>query len=338
MLKLSVIIALYNNRIYIKDCIDSIYRQSLSDDEFEVIVVDDGSTDGGGDWVESYYSSRTNLRVIRHEVNKGVGEARNTGTRNAKGDYLHFIDADDFILTGSYQYLIDHILPLDSDVIYTSFVKDGRAGDYFENTDVSYIGSIKDYLHANSISVVVWRKIFRRTFIEQHNLSWIPVTYNEDTYFTWNALRYEGSLTVWQAKIYSYRTNENSIVHTRDVVHVKKTVDDMLKVNMLLKSFADYYEDCRPVLQSFASRYLILFNRILCTPYSYKEIKEIFAHCAEIGTTHIIGGKHIKIIDLIYHLPFFYYVMQRCVLKLYFMWHRINDEGDYLGRRLTPER
>lgn len=336
MLILSVIIALYNNRVYIKDCIDSIYRQSLSDDEFEVIVVDDGSTDSGGDWVESYYSNRTNLRVIRHEVNKGLGEARNTGLRNAKGDYLHFVDADDFILTGSYRYLIDRILSLDSDVIYTSFVKDGHAGDSFEKSEVSYTGSIKDYLHANNIAVVVWRNIFKRTFFERNKLQWLPISYNEDTFITWNALRHEGSLTIWQAKIYSYRTNKNSIIHNRNVEEVRTTIEDMIIVNEQLKRFAADYKDCRPVFQSFTSRYLILFNRILCMPYSYREIKAVFARCAEIGIKHLTGGRRLKLMDFIYHHPCLYFVFQRLILIAYFGCHRISEQsGDYISHRLS---
>lgn len=336
MPKLSVIIALYNNRIYIKDCIDSIYLQSLSEDEFEVIVVDDGSTDGGGDWVESYYSNRTNLRVVRHDVNKGLGEARNTGLRNAKGEYLHFVDADDFILTDSYRYLIDHILPYGSDVIFTSFVKDGHVGDEFENSPVAYTGSIRDYLRANSMAVVIWRKIFKRTFFDRNKLFWAPITYNEDTFFTWNALRYEGSLTEWQAKIYSYQTNKNSVTYSRKLNEVGTTIDDMLFVNQQLKSFAADYEDCRPVFQSFTSRYLILFNRILCFPYSYKKQKEIFARCAEIGTKHLIGGKRLKLIDFIYHHPRLYHFSQRLILIAYFGCHRISEHsGDYLSHRLS---
>lgn len=339
MVKLSVIIALYNNRIYIKDCIDSIYQQSLLEDEFEVIVVDDGSTDGGDDWVERNFSNRHNLRVVRHDVNKGLGEARNTGLRNAKGDYLHFVDADDFILTGSYRYLIDNILPLGSDVIYTSFVKNGHVGEGFENMSVSYTGCIRDYLYANSMSVLVWRKIFKRTFLVENELRWIPISYNEDAFFTWNALRYEGSITEWPARIYSYRTNKNSIIHSRDLEKVRTTIADMLIVNQQLKSFADDYKDCRPVLQSFTSRYLILFNRILCMPYSYKEQKEIFAVCAEIGTDHLIGGKQIKIIDFIYHHPRLYNIFQRFILIVYFGCHRINEHsGDYLSHRLSDGR
>ena len=336
MLKLSVIIALYNNRIYIKDCIDSIYRQSLSEDEFEVIVVDDGSTDGGGDWVERNYSNRPNLRVIRHDVNKGLGETRNTGLNNAKGDYLHFVDADDFILDGSYRYLIDNILPLESDVIYTSFVRDGHVGDCFENAAVSYTGSIHEYLRANSMAVVIWRKIFKRVFIEKNKLHWLPITYNEDTLITWNALRYEGSLTEWLAKTYSYRTNENGIVRSRNLKVVRTTIEDMLIVNQQLKSFAADYKDCRPVVQSYTSRYLILFNRILCFPYSYQEQKEIFARCAEIGTKHLIGGIRLKLLDFIYHHPCLYHVFQRLILITYFGCHRISEHsGDYLTHRLS---
>lgn len=335
MVKLSVIIALYNNRIFIKDCIDSIYLQSLSDDEFEVIVVDDGSTDGGGDWVEQNYSSHSNLHVIRHAENKGLGEARNTGLKNAKGEYLHFVDADDFILTGSYRYLIDHILPLESDVIYTSFVRDGHVGDCFENVPVSFTGSKSDYLQSNSIAVHIWQKIFRRTFINSNHLHWLPINYNEDAYFTWNALRYECSIIVWQAKIYSYRTNKDSLVNCRNVEQVKKSVNDIIIVNQQLKSFSSCYDGCPAVKSNFTHKYQILFNRILCTPYSYKEIKEIFPQCAKIGISHLRVSGYMKAVNFLYHHPFIYFIFQSLIVRLYFQTHKVTPENpDFIDRRL----
>lgn len=337
MMRLSVIVALYNNRVFIRDCIDSLYQQSLSDDEFEVIVVDDGSTDGGGDWVEQHYSNHPNLRVVRHEVNKGLGEARNTGLREAKGDYVHFIDADDFILSGAYRYFIDNILPLDSDIFFISYVKDGLLGNHFENGDVSFTGRIGDFLHRNGMSVLVWRKIFRRAFFERNTLHWPSISYGEDTVITWDAFRYEGTITEWKAKVYSYRTNDSGIVRQRTIQGVKKSIEDFIVVNLKQRDLSPYYASYPNVRMNFTDKYCILFNRILCTPHSYQELKRLFSRCAEIGIEHLAIRKEIRLMNFFYHHPILYIIFYPLIVKLYFIRNpHLEKDCDFLTKRLRP--
>lgn len=102
---ISVIIPLFNCGNYISRCIDSVRRQGLSDNEYEVIVVNDGSMDNGPEIVSRYSEKYSNI-VLINQHNKGVSSARNLGLKHARGKWVHFVDADDFLIDNGYQHLI----------------------------------------------------------------------------------------------------------------------------------------------------------------------------------------------------------------------------------------
>ena len=93
---LSIIVPVYNCKVFIFQCIDSLYRQDVSVDSYEVIIVDDGSDNGAEKIVDEIQKHYNNMRVI-HKENGGVSSARNEGIRYARGKYVWFIDADDFV-------------------------------------------------------------------------------------------------------------------------------------------------------------------------------------------------------------------------------------------------
>lgn len=98
-MNLSIIIPAFNVEGYIGKCLNSIYSQDISETEYEIIVVDDGSTDNTLQVVQQICSLHSNLRMI-HKTNGGVGSARNAGLEASKGDFALFVDADDWIVSG----------------------------------------------------------------------------------------------------------------------------------------------------------------------------------------------------------------------------------------------
>lgn len=326
---------MYNKEQYIRQCIDSIYDQGLDEDEFEVIIVDDGSTDGGGAVADSIAAMHSNMRVV-HQANKCLGEARNAGLNIATGKYLHFIDADDFLLAGSYRHIVDNLIPHDPEIMVLDNVNDATYGDAMIPGHVKYVGDIRQYIENNYMRVHVWIKLFKRSFMEANGLKWPAINFNEDTAITWSALRHGGTLLVSNDKIYSYRTNPQGIVRKRDVEHVKKTVCDLVTVNSLLKEYAPNFSGYNPVKSNFTHKYRMLFNRILCTPYSFKEIKEIFARCATIGISHLHPSKDIKVYNLLYNHPVLYYVFQWFIRTAYFARFKVGDNStDFINRKLS---
>ena len=103
MKRLSIIVPVYNVEKYVRTCVESIFRQGLSDDEFEVIIINDGTPDRSIEIISDIIAAHNNIRVINQQ-NQGVSITRNNGIKNANGEYIVFIDSDDLIF--------DNCLPL----------------------------------------------------------------------------------------------------------------------------------------------------------------------------------------------------------------------------------
>lgn len=240
---LSVIIPLYNNAPYLRDCINSLYRQGIGNTNFEVIIIDDGSTDNGGRIADQIAVEHTNVRVY-HQANAGTGRARNAGLQKAQGEYIHFVDPDDFMLDNSYRYVADKLLANHPDVICFGYVKDGNLGNEYSKGEIVYQGEAKNYYSNNGMRVNLPFKWLKRFFIQKHQLEFPSISYGEDSVFTWNVFRHECLLLVCNAKLYSYRTNYNSAEMATEIHHVKATIDNLIYVNYRLKDFSDNYIDC----------------------------------------------------------------------------------------------
>ena len=113
---LSIIIPLYNCEKYIKQCLDTIFRQEMNESEFEVIVIDDGSKDSGYSLASEYAKRYQNIIVMKQE-NQGVACARNNALEKATGDYVTFVDADDMLVFGSLGKLIKIAVDNKADIV-----------------------------------------------------------------------------------------------------------------------------------------------------------------------------------------------------------------------------
>ena len=114
MTKISVIIPVYNVEKYLSKCIESVLEQDFSD--YEIILIDDGSTDTSGKLCDEYAENYSAIKVI-HQQNKGLGGARNTGIEAAEGQYLLFVDSDDYIRDNIMTFLYDTAVCNDSDIV-----------------------------------------------------------------------------------------------------------------------------------------------------------------------------------------------------------------------------
>lgn len=108
---ISVIVPIYNQEKYLERCVDSILRQTYSN--LEIILIDDGSTDKSGEICEAYLRKDTRIQVV-HKKNGGLSSARNAGIKVARGEYIGFVDSDDFIAEDMYQILMEHCLRYDN--------------------------------------------------------------------------------------------------------------------------------------------------------------------------------------------------------------------------------
>ena len=159
---LSIIIPLYNCAPYIGTCLDSILQQGLAADEYEVVVIDDGSTDGGAEVVNAYSAQHPNIRLVQQE-NGGVAAARNRGISEARGEYIEFVDADDRLLPGGIATLRD------------CYLNDGRP----DMVSMGMYTVDRYYDPARFEHINDHRTLFRGTFLDfaqQHSFGWSSVS------------------------------------------------------------------------------------------------------------------------------------------------------------------
>lgn len=210
---ISVIIPAYNASKTICTTLDSLVGQTRSD--FEVLIIDDGSVDNTYE-VCTLYTSEKKFRVIKQE-NKGVSAARNLGINNAKGDYILFMDADDFISKSAISEIYEHLEKNNSDIAFFNY--------YIKNKNeeilVSNSGEIvKDKIIVNimkgGVRGFVWNKVFRKSFIQKNNLFFSEnLKYCEDEEFLLDSIWLSNKISYLNSYLYYYIQHENSFTNQK---------------------------------------------------------------------------------------------------------------------------
>ena len=176
-LNLSIILPCYNVDRYIADCLDSIYAQDLPEDEFEVICVNDCSTDGTRKIISDCAALHPNLTLIDHTENLTAGGARNTGIKAAKGEYIWFVDPDDKISPNSSGTVYKIAKGKDIDVLMFNYDIIDEANHFLEKknvfTDSDVFGGqeyvVKYFPNHFSRLCVVWCCLFRTVFLKERD-------------------------------------------------------------------------------------------------------------------------------------------------------------------------
>lgn len=182
----SIIIPAYNAERYISRCIDSVYNQTFDSNEFEVIVVDDCSPDNLADKVVELQEKYTSLHLIRHRLNKRQGGARNTGLKVAKGDYIMFLDADDYwIYRNILSILYVYVKNREFDIVDSISHQDVSSKDFYElknavkpNPPVIYASSA--YIASNKYSAYVCMGCYRKKMLDNNSLYFRENVFMED--------------------------------------------------------------------------------------------------------------------------------------------------------------
>jgi len=221
-MKLSIIVPVYNVRAYLPACLDSLVNQTL--DNYEVILVDDGSSDGSAEIIKDYCERYPELiRSIRVE-NGGQGRARNFAIEMARGDYLGFVDSDDWITADMYEKLYNTAVRENADVVVCDFLEkfsDGRE-NYLK-------AAVQDNLLAAAGSAC--NKLFRSSLIE--NVRFPEGLWYEDFYFSAIMLLKSRRTVFIPEALYIYRRGQESTMHNNNA---KKNLDIITIMDML----ADY--------------------------------------------------------------------------------------------------
>jgi len=284
MVDISFIIPMYNASRFIDACLSSIYDQDLCDDRFEVIVIDDGSTDDGKEIIHDHFP-----RVkYYYQNNRGLSASRNRGIELASGRYLCFIDADDQLVRKRIKLCIDTAISLNVDVLTYGIVvcKESQVGklDFQYNTKVSNVITGVEYLSYN-FNNGAWQYLIKRDFLS--DLRFIEGRFAEDGMFTMELFMKCHSMVRVEQPCYYYIQREGSITKSQDESHLRKMISDYLFAynylqDLISKNTAiltcDALLNCRERSESYLFFLLVRFMRC---PFATGYIKSVITELKE---------------------------------------------------------
>lgn len=247
MIKISIIVPVYNVEDYIEKCLESLFIQTLED--IEIIIVNDGSTDKSISKIYKYNDKR--VKVINQE-NAGLSAARNTGLSVACGEYVMFVDSDDFInhkeaLIKMYEKIKEE----KSDILV------GNAYIYFDEENQRPLNSIDkgDFispldttkymikcLENNNIFVPVWLYMYKREFLNENQLEFKQGIYHEDEEFTPRVLIKAKQISIYNNCFYSYRQRIGSIMNNKNLKRATDVFDICFYMENMSKNMSDKYQ------------------------------------------------------------------------------------------------
>ena len=207
MVKVSVVIPVYNVESFIGECVDSVLSQTFCD--FELILVDDGSIDKSGCICDEYAKNDTRVKVF-HTHNEGVSNARNFGIKHAMGEWICFVDSDDYLDTNHLEYLFNSYKDGDG------LLMCGHVNHYVETSTIKVetfsnpctLSTVEDVIYDSEVNNIINSpvcKLFRRSIIMEHGLSFDSKTsYGEDHLFVLNYCMYVGNISLTTKATYHY--------------------------------------------------------------------------------------------------------------------------------------
>src|SRR5574344_1141314 len=285
----SFIITAYNLPVeYVQECLNSILSLSLSRSEREIILIDDGSDSSP---LDDLLDIRSEIIYLRQR-NRGTSEARNIGLRLATGQYIQFIDGDDYLIQASYEHCLDIVRYKAPDIVTfdSTSNQDNENSFSFEGPETG-----SSYLHRTNLHATVWGYIFRHNILM--NLRFTPgVLYGEDEEFTPQLFIRADKLFSTNSKAYHYRKQKHSIIQQKDTKHKLRRLADTEHVIFRLQDVAQRLpEKDRVALQRRIAQLSMdyLYNTIRLTK-SKKHLDEAIKHLRSRALFPLPDKKYTK--------------------------------------------
>ena len=243
MPKISLIMPVYNAEKYLAEALESVFRQTFKD--YEVICVDDGSTDNSLKILQEFASKHENMTVITQE-NKRVSAARNAGFNVSKGEYVQFMDADDVLRDNAFELAYKKISETNADMVvfcYERLIKDKIVGNNIHNLQ-KYIKKPEDLELFFQLMRFIWDKLYKKDFLLKNNIYFKEdVIASEDIFFMLDCFSKEPAFECMQEVLYIYRDAENSSTHRWDWTKLSLDAFYIILESDLYKTSSQKFKD-----------------------------------------------------------------------------------------------
>lgn len=255
----SIIIPIYNVEEYIEECLESVYQQTYP--HIEVILVNDCTPDNSmkiANTIINKYKDKYLTTTVNHEQNKGISEARNSGMKIAKGEYIYFIDSDDAIMSNAIESLARVALSHNSlELVQGSFIQGG--GNFILHSSLPTIEKLfkGDRAKREILTMpYIWNILFKRSFLITYNITFdAKTTFAEDQFFGYSIAKQLSFMAKVPSVTYFYRQRENSLCrnitpkHFENLLELLSLISNTLFPNKIIRE--------------------VQINRFCCTAYNY---------------------------------------------------------------------
>lgn len=268
--KLSLIIPVYNVESYIYKCLESAINQTMR--EIEIIIVNDGSTDSSETIIMEFIQKDDRIVYISQH-NQGLSCARNAGIKRAKGEYIAFLDSDDWIEPTFLEDMYNQAIITNSDIVMCNysrvFEKTGKVSPVHRNIKDTIFSSeeaVHKIILDISIQNYAWDKIYRKNLFIDNNVFYPMKMYYEDMPTTFRLFFYANQIAYVDKSLYNYLQRDNSITrsfgdkHINDIIHALYLMKDFMLDNGIYLKYQKEYK-------FFCTKNLIFFTHNILTKY-----------------------------------------------------------------------
>lgn len=284
MKKLSIIIPVYNTEKYLERCLDSVIYQTFKD--IEIIIVNDASSDDSQKIINEYQKKDSRIISIINDENINLGLTRNIGIEKATGEYITFVDSDDWLEKEMYEEMMNLIIENKADIVECNFrvtnenISSSRIKSlipYFKKTTTA-IDEYIIHLSNNELGVSVWNKIYRAEIIKNNNIKFEDnrKIFCEDLFFNLNVMHYANSIITINKPLYNYFVRPESLSQNNDFITLEKIITILNKYvenNENFKSFEKDFSTFSIMIIPFIKFYIL--NKIQTSKNPVKNGVEI---------------------------------------------------------------
>ena len=266
--KISIIIPVYNAEKYLHRCFDSILNNNYKN--LEIIPVNDGSKDDSQKIIDKYKEKYPDIFMPITQENQGIGMARNNALEKVTGDYIMFVDNDDFI---DEDYIYKHLEPLkekDYDMVLSGYKRVNDDKEILFKVDLD-----EKYPWTRYISIAPWGRLYKKKYLEENDIKFLKTPIGEDVYFNLQANTLTDNIKILDYKGYNWYHNGKSVTNT--ISDKIKKIDIIILLNThynILKEKNSINKENYDFVQIYFVLLVIQFLQWLSKNLSYKEISE----------------------------------------------------------------
>ena len=242
MKKLSIIVPVYNAERWLHRCVDSLLNQDLPREDYEIILVDDGSADGSALICDEYQATNVGLVRVIHQPNSGVSMARNAALDAAVGDYVMFVDADDYIERNCLKEVVEKARCSNLDILfYRHRVITEQSERIVDSVPLGItaedISTGECYMLNGGNTGSIWRGLYRRDVIEKLGLRFYANITHQDVLFNFQILPFVERIAFSDVLVYNYVYEGESLTRTKSVEKIKYNIYNDFVVAAEIKTY-----------------------------------------------------------------------------------------------------